>query len=212
MICILSAVNKCLGYDIGEEKESAYLWNYFVHTFLNSVGGIEVPAVEFWGSEEEVFSTSWVPIVMTSLIWLSWILTVVVLFIILCNFLISYISQCYEDVLEQQIMDTYSTRCDLNNEYYIMQRFIRKYVFRRSEEYYNFNCFLLTADFNLIDYDPDSQENTGLTKKIKQNLEDHKILVKNQIIELKGEIEEMIYHTSNVNNLAILEQMEKISK
>ena len=109
-------------------------------------------------------------------------------------------------------MDTYSTRCDLNNEYYIMLRFIGKYILRRSEEYYNFNCFLLTADFNLIDYDPDSQENTGLTKKIKQNLEDHKILVKNQIIDLKGEIEEMIYQTSNTNNAAILEQMEKIQK
>lgn len=55
MICILSAVNKCLGYDIGEENEkgelesdSAYIWNYFVHTFLNSVGGIEVPLVVFW--------------------------------------------------------------------------------------------------------------------------------------------------------------------
>lgn len=50
MICILSAVNKCLGYDIGEtndagkfESLSAYIWNYFVHTFLNSVGGIEQP-------------------------------------------------------------------------------------------------------------------------------------------------------------------------
>lgn len=60
-----------------------------------------------------------------------------------------------------------------------MLKFIGKYILRRSSEYYNFNCFLITADFKTIDQDPDSPENTGLTKKIKQNLEDHKILVKN---------------------------------
>lgn len=40
---------------------------------------------------------------MILLIWVFWIIIVIFLFIILCNFLIAYISQSYEDVLENKI-------------------------------------------------------------------------------------------------------------
>lgn len=165
MVCVLSVVNKVVGYDIGEEddtEKARFIWNYIVHTFLNSVGGIEEPNVQFWGSnlpnegktrDEMAY---FVPKAFEAMIWMSWVTTVVVLFIILCNFMISYISQTYEDVLEHQTEDTYSERCGLNSEYYTMLKFIRKYIMRTSqaeEAAYNFNCFLVTADFNNIDKD-----------------------------------------------------------
>ena len=50
LICIMSAFNKVLGYDIGSENskgefvsEARDIWNYIKHTFINSVGGIEEP-------------------------------------------------------------------------------------------------------------------------------------------------------------------------
>jgi len=59
---------------------------------------------------------------MRVVIWLMWIFMVTFLFIVLCNFLIAYISQSYEDVLEKRIPDIYSQRCILNEEYYLFRR------------------------------------------------------------------------------------------
>ena len=70
--------------------------------------------------------------------------------------MISYISQTYEDVLEMQTEDTYETRCHLNNEYYIMLKFWYTVILRKNPDDYNFNCFLITADFNQIEYDAGS--------------------------------------------------------
>ena len=57
---------------------------------------------------------------------------------------------------------------------------------------YNFNCFLLTADLDRIDQDPNSAEHTGLTKKIKGSLDEHKLIMKNQIKVLRKEIDELV--------------------
>lgn len=167
MICVMSALNKVLGYDIsGDDPKTAMLiWNYVKHTFIMSVGGVDEPNLDFWlnfaaneGKENEFIAKA-----MEVLIWIAWIVTVFLLFIILCNFMISYISQTYEDVLELKTEDTYQTRCELNYEFYIML----KWWFEHTNSEYNFNCFLVTADFDKIDIDPGSQEHTGFTKKIK---------------------------------------------
>lgn len=117
--------------------------------------------------------------VMEVVIWLSWFVTVFLLFIVLCNFMISYISQTYEDVLEMQTEDTYETRCRLNYEFYVMLKFYWQKVVYKDPSEYNFNCFLLTADFDRIDQDPNAAEHTGFTKKIKGSLDEHKLIMKN---------------------------------
>ena len=54
----------------------------------------------------------------------------------------------------------------------MLKFYYEKIIFKDPKEY-NFNCFLLTADFDKIDKDPNSNENTGFTKKIKGNLDEH---------------------------------------
>ena len=58
MIMVMSCLNKVLGYDIGDTDSkgeftstAGKVWNYFKHTFLYSVGGIEEPTVDFWTKE-----------------------------------------------------------------------------------------------------------------------------------------------------------------
>ena len=176
MILVMSGLTKVLGYDIGAadakgtfQSSAGELWNYFKHTFLNSVGGIEEPTVDFWtkespwekaemklkykaaGTVSNYAGNEQAARVMQVVIWLSWFVTVFLLFIVLCNFMISYISQTYEDVLEMQTEDTYETRCRLNYEFYVMLKFYWQKVVYKDPAEYNFNCFLLTADFDRID-------------------------------------------------------------
>lgn len=137
---------------------------------------------------------------MVGVIWFIWFATCFFLFIILCNFMISYISQTYEDVLEMQTEDTYERRCELNYEFYSVFKFFKETLIywkgaegkRKEKEDYIFNCFLLTANFDKIDVDSGSTEHTGFTKKIKTNLDEHKLIMKNQIKVLKKEIDEFV--------------------
>ena len=73
-----------------------------------------------------------------------------------------------------------------------MLKFWYTIILRKNPDEYNFNCFLITADFNCIDYDSGSQEHTGFTKKIKASLDDHKLEIKNQMNLLKYEIEQTV--------------------
>ena len=170
----MSCLNKVLGYDIGETdpkegfvSSSGKIWNYFKHTFLNSVGGVEEPTVDFWTKDSKFESIAFkvknpkyisnysdhetAAAIMEIAVWLAWFFTVFLLFIVLCNFMISYISQSYEDVLEMQTEDTYETRCRLNYEFYMMLKFYYENIIFKDKAEYNFNCFLLTADFDKID-------------------------------------------------------------
>lgn len=205
MICVMSALNKVLGYDISSDNPAgaALIWNYIKHTFIISVGGVDEPNLEFWQTfaDREGLEHEGVAKAMEVLIWIAWFSTVFVLFIILCNFMISYISQTYEDVLELKTENTYQTRCDLNYEYYIMLKWWYDVTGRET----NFNCFLVTADFDRIDIDPGSQEHTGFTKKIKQNLDEHKNLIKTNMKSQKKEIEDLVQSSSFKNEQQLLE-------
>ena len=115
---------------------------------------------------------------MVVTIWFIWFITIFFLFIILCNFMISYISQTYENVLENQLEDTYETRCQLNYEFYSVYKFLTDTIFKGKGDFI-FNCFLLTADFECIELD--SGEHTGLTRKIRSNLNNHELSIQKQI-------------------------------
>ena len=102
--------------------------------------------------------------VMRVVIWLLWIFLVTFLFIVLCNFLIAYISQSYEDVLEKRIPDIYSQRCILNEEYYLFRRWFWT-TFKKSN-IKAFDCFLLTFDTNDNLGDDEMDAHLGVIKKV----------------------------------------------
>jgi len=53
---------------------------------------------------------------MIFIIWVVWIANQILVFIILMNFLIAIISQSYEQVMSQKIINKYSQRVYLNRE------------------------------------------------------------------------------------------------
>jgi len=57
-------------------------------------------------------------------IWVFFVVIVIFLFIILCNFMVAYVSQSYEDVLENKTRNIYDQRCTLNDEYYLFRHFL----------------------------------------------------------------------------------------
>tara|TARA_B110000285_G_C14935981_1_gene519600 strand:- start:444 stop:770 length:327 start_codon:yes stop_codon:yes gene_type:complete len=104
-------------------------------------------------------------------VWIFFVIVVIFLFIILANFLIAYISQSYEDVLENKVRNIYTQRCTLNDEYYLFRRWISlKFSNRKGFEDYKleiFNIFLLTADFNTDSNDKSGDHgNIGVIKKV----------------------------------------------
>lgn len=124
--------------------------NYFVHIFLNSVGGIDTPNYDFWQNSDDVrektgkiYKNNYA-MGMVALVWVVWIATVIFLFIILCNFMISYIGQSYEEVLEHQTENKFTQRCELNMEFYTLYDFLNS-IFRREKK--DIKIFLLTANY-----------------------------------------------------------------
>ena len=63
---------------------------------------------------------------MVILIWILWGCVVIFLFIILCNFMISYIGQSYEEVLEHQVEFKFLQMSSLNKEFYTLYNFLRR--------------------------------------------------------------------------------------
>jgi hypothetical protein len=120
---------------------------------------------------------------MRLVIWIMWIFLVTFLFIVLCNFLIAYISQSYEDVLEKRIPDIYKQRCVLNEEYYLFRKWFWKKF--RSNKIKSFDCFLLTFDTNDNLGDDDADAHLGVIKKVQETLKDHKSEIR-EAINLNG--------------------------
>tara|TARA_B110000285_G_scaffold233260_1_gene306488 strand:+ start:5125 stop:5754 length:630 start_codon:yes stop_codon:yes gene_type:complete len=112
-------------------------------------------------------------------IWILWIFLVTFLFIILCNFLIAYISQSYEDVLEKRIPDIYKQRCILNEEYYLYRRFFFK-TFNK-DLIKSFDCFLLTFDTSNNLGDEEIDAHLGVIKKVQETLKEHKSEIREAI-------------------------------
>ena len=116
---------------------------------------------------------------MRVVIWAFWIFLVTFLFIVLCNFLIAYISQSYEDVLEKRIPDIYSQRCVLNEEYYLARRWFWN-TFKKTN-IKSFDCFLLTFDTNDNFGDDEADAHLGVIKKVQETLKEHKSEIREAI-------------------------------
>lgn len=101
---------------------------------------------------------------MIFLVWAFWVVIVIFLFIILINFMVAYISQSYEDVLEKKIKNIYNQRCELNSEYYLFRRFLHNV----SDRYkmHEWNTFLLSADFNINLGASEQSGNVGIIKNV----------------------------------------------
>ena len=105
------------------------------------------------------------------------------LFIVLCNFLIAYISQSYEDVLDKRIPDIYKQRCVLNEEYYLFRKWLWKKF--HDKKIRSFDCFLLTFDTNDNLGDGDDDAHLGVIKKVQDTLKEHQSEIR-EAINLNG--------------------------
>ena len=147
---------------------------YYIYTFWNAIGQATEPCYPYWMNiineedysnlETKDYTDIQLARVMRVVIWLLWIFLVTFLFIVLCNFLIAYISQSYEDVLEKRIPDIYSQRCILNEEYYLFRRWFWT-TFKKSN-IKAFDCFLLTFDTNDNLGDDEMDAHLGVIKKV----------------------------------------------
>jgi hypothetical protein len=153
---------------------------YYIYTFWNAIGQATEPCYPYWMNiiNEEDYNpfaflekgaartTEDIHLarIMRVVIWLLWIFLVTFLFIVLCNFLIAYISQSYEDVLEKRIPDIYSQRCILNEEYYLFRRWF--WTTFNGTKIKSFDCFLLTFDTNDNLGDDEMDAHLGVIKKV----------------------------------------------
>lgn len=83
-----------------------------IQTYRNSIGDISPPIYTFWKNRYEQDPT--ITFVMIQFIWVVWIFQQFLVFIILLNFLIAIVSNSYEDVMKQQVVNKYKHRAELN--------------------------------------------------------------------------------------------------
>ena len=124
------------------------------------------------------------------------------LFIVLCNFLIAYISQSYEDVLEKRIPDIYTQRCKLNEEWYLIRRsFYRCFNTKFIKP---FDSFLITFDTSDTLGDDDMDAHLGVIKKVQETLKEHKHEIREAINQNGAQMnrvqEEMKLYRQLMNN------------
>ena len=152
-MCLFALLNRAAGLDIeGAKSQNKEFFEVVVQIFLNSVGSIVYEGkinAPFWDNllKQEYYIHMFGYI----LIHVVWVLAIVIMFIILCNFMISYISQSYEDVLEMRTEDIFNDRCQFNQEYQVALKVFTKFIgLIKSTATLNFNCFLLTSDFKIM--------------------------------------------------------------
>ena len=115
-----------LGNDIVDEDEGEYTYSlsaYMVNVFRNSVGDLMPPILPFKGEYDEYIEENhwYLKKILTWMLWMTWVYNIIILFIVLCNFLIAYISQSYEEVLEMQTESQFRQMCELNEDHYLLQ-------------------------------------------------------------------------------------------
>ena len=64
---------------------------------------------------------------MIYLIWFWWIFIIIFLPIVQLNFLIAFISEAFEDVLDSSMQIKYTQRCRLSTEYYLYKSFFQRF-------------------------------------------------------------------------------------
>ena len=117
-LCILaiSIIFKLAGFEhasTDDENDEEYPFldsalKFFIMVMRISIGDIQLPISFFWvemahnEKEDSVLAHS-----MVYVIWLIWYITTILMCIVQLNFLIAYISQSFERVIDTQTSNTY---------------------------------------------------------------------------------------------------------
>jgi hypothetical protein len=106
---------------------------FFLQTFENSIGNINNPSYTLWidkyscnvKDHDDVFlcttSNKVISIVSIYMIWFVWFINQMVVFIILVNYLIVYIGNSYQNVMDGALLFKYKAICQNSKEYAIVK-------------------------------------------------------------------------------------------
>ena len=120
-ILTLASFYKMVGatFDDGDYQSVSTFFVYLMQSTRNSIGDIAVPSYKYWHDQEgkgkpnNLFASG-----MIIVIWLIfYIINVLVLLVCLMNFLIAIVSETYEKVLDMHIVNIYTHRAFLNQEF-----------------------------------------------------------------------------------------------
>ena len=82
--------------------------------FRNAIGDYQVPYYKYWSENLDLKSDEYVviPQAMVYIIWIWWICIIIFLPIVQLNFLIAFISEAFEDVLDTSMQIKYTKDAD----------------------------------------------------------------------------------------------------
>lgn len=169
--------------------------------FRNAIGDYQIPNYKYWSTvldsrnaqpqSSNVAKNSGFlsatgsgsvlePTLMVYVIWLFWFGTIIFLPIVQLNFLIAFISEAFEDVLDTSMEILYVQRCKLNLEYYIIRRFASNlkgcFCFCLRKRGVSCEIYLISGDANLDKRQggEGGPESMGVVHKLKGVLKDVK--------------------------------------
>jgi hypothetical protein len=167
---------------------------YFLQTFRNALGDIEVPVyTSFWCQHAAGPDPNPQAVFMIYFIWVMWVGMQVFLSIILLNFLIAIISQSYEEVMNQSVISKLKQKCELNEETFGFINFFRSY--QSSEAWYlskfnvdNSGIFIVSTSYSQTV----NSQWTGFVAKIQKTVKEEVRAVKESILAgVKLEMDEL---------------------
>ena len=127
---------------------------------------------------------------MVYIIWVWWVFIIFFLPIVQLNFLIAFISEAFEDVLDTSMQTKYTQRCRLSIEYYMYQSYYFKIL-----SFFNLGTQRTTAELYIVSGDTVVEmsqaeiTSLGIIYKIKGVLRELKIEIYNRFVETSTEVE-----------------------
>ena len=118
---------------------------------------------------------------MTFIYWSLWFFNINFTTVVLLNFLIAYVSQSHEYVLETKISNMFQQKCLLNKDYFL---------------YYNAkvcHSFILSTSAEMDHNDDTSDINRGIIRTVKQQVNESK----NHIISKLTQTSKELSHLKN---------------
>ena len=103
---------------------------FFLETFEDGVGNIKRPRYHIWEDKYHCDKTDigctaanrWVSIMAIYVVWFTWFLNQFVVFIILINFLIVYIGNSFQNVMDSALKFKYQQICQQTYEHMIIKQ------------------------------------------------------------------------------------------
>lgn len=125
-VFLFTVLNMTFMIEVETEEYMALpkLLQMLLMTYRNSIGDISVPSYKSWltfYSEEGPYPSHSHSVTVLLLVWGVWFLNQLTCLIILLNFLIAVISQGYDNVIAEQIIDYFMSRAEMNYEFFMMQ-------------------------------------------------------------------------------------------